>query len=214
MKAEFWHERWQSNRIGFHNAEVNQKLARNLSRLTLDRGSQIFVPLCGKSRDIGWLLKQGLYVVAIELSEIAVQQLFQELGIVPKVTELDLLKRFSSPQLEVFVGDIFDLTGELTGKIDAVYDRAALIALPVAMRQKYADTVSEISGYAPQLLISIDYDQAEMDGPPFSVPRNEIAALYGTRYSVALLESTEVEGGLKGICPAHEIVWHLTPADR
>ena len=209
MDADFWHQRWQGNRIGFHERAGNAMLARHFDALSLSPGARVFVPLCGKSRDIGWLMSRGCRVVGAELSELAIEQLFGDLDITPQTTALDGLTRYSGPDVDIFVGDIFDVTAGMVGALDAVYDRAALVALPECMRADYAAHVHAIAAAARQLLISLEYDQTLMDGPPFSIDAEELRRVYGAHYDLSLLESSEVAGGLKGICPAQEAVWLL-----
>lgn len=209
MEADFWHTRWENMQIGFHEGEVNRMLAAHLGALDLAPGARIFLPLCGKTRDIAWLLAQGYRVAGAELSEIAVRQLFEELGVAPETTDHGALRRYSAPGLDVFVGDIFDLTADLLGPVDAVYDRAALVALPATMRGRYTAHIATITAHAPQLLVTFEYDQSIMAGPPFSLSEAEVRARYGTYYAVIPLASLEVPGGLKGICPAREQALHL-----
>jgi thiopurine S-methyltransferase len=211
METEFWHRKWQRNEIGFHNAAAHPLLVAHFGALSLQKGSRVFLPLCGKTRDIHWLLANGYRVAGAELSAIAVDQLFAELGAVPEVAEIGGMRRYSADGIDIFAGDIFALNGDMLGPVDAVYDRAALVALPADMRGRYAAHLGEITGRAPQLLISFDYDQSLLDGPPFSVPGDEIAGLYRDAYELVHLGSAEVEGGLKGKCPAQETVWHLRP---
>ena len=139
MEHEFWHERWRDNRIGFHEAGGNAHLIANFSCLDLLAGARVFVPLCGKTRDIGWLLDQGFRVSGAELSRLAVQSLFDDLNVVPEVSQAGPLEKFSAPGLDIYVGDIFDLTKAELGETDAVYDRAALVALPDDMRKRYGE---------------------------------------------------------------------------
>jgi thiopurine S-methyltransferase len=209
MDAEFWHRKWERNEIGFHNSEAHPLLVTHFGALSLPKGSRVFLPLCGKTRDIYWLLVNGYRVAGAELSAIAVEQLFAELGATPDLAEVGTLRRFSADGIDVFAGDIFALSRDMLGPVDAVYDRAALVALPEDMRGRYAAHLAEITSRAPQLLISFDYDQSLLAGPPFSVPGDEIARLYRGAYQPARLGSAEVEGGLKGKCPAQEVVWLL-----
>jgi thiopurine S-methyltransferase len=209
MDASFWHERWRTNEIPFHERAVNPLLLKHFPALALAKGSRVFVPLCGKSLDIGWLLSCGHDVVGAELSEIAVRQLFAELGMEPSIAELGNVRHYSGKQIDIFAGDIFDVSREMLGPVDAVYDRAALVALPEDMRPRYVAHLKEITADAPQLLICYEYDQALMAGPPFSVGGGEVHRLYGGSYRLTLLESADVAGGLKGKCPARENVWLL-----
>ena len=212
MEAEFWHKRWQSGRIGFHQGQVNRMLERYHDRLPVAAGARFFVPLCGKTRDIAWLLEQGYRVAGAELSGLAIGQLFDEMGLTAEVTQHGPLRRHAAQGVEVFEGDIFDLDAETLGPIDAVFDRAALVALPEEVRGRYCAHLSLITANAPQLLVSFVYDQSAMSGPPFSVPDAEIFRHYRSTYEISLLADVDVEGGLKGICPAREKAWLLMPA--
>lgn len=212
MEANFWHAKWANNEIGFHQDEVNPLLREHFDRLALAAGSRLFVPLCGKTRDIAWLLAAGYRVAGAELSRLAVEQLFAELGVAPQIEQAGPLIRFTAEDLDLYVGDIFELAAGELGPVDAVYDRAALVALPEAMRQRYADHLAALTDRARQLLIAYDYDQSLQNGPPFSVAADEVRHLYGPYYELALLASTEVAGGLRGKCPATEHVWLLQPA--
>lgn len=207
MEPDFWHERWREGRIGFHNDEVNRHLVANLHRLNLPEGARVFVPLCGKTRDIGWLLAQGLRVAGVELSDIAVRQLFEEMGVTPEVSAAGPLTLFRGAGAEIWAGDIFALDAGALGPVDAVYDRAALVALPAEMRRRYATHVAAITARAPQLAITFEYDQAKMEGPPFSVTPSEVRGLYGGDYALETAYRGAIPGGLKGIVEAEETVW-------
>ena len=209
MDADFWHQRWENNQVGFHQSEINVMLVDQVQALSLQGYSRIFVPLCGKSRDIGWLLAQGHRVVGVELSALAIEQLFAELGVEPELSTVGNLKHYGAANIDIFVGDIFDLTADLMGPVDAVYDRAPLVALPSNLRQKYGSHVYDITKATPQLLICFEYDQTAMAGPPFSIDKDELARVYGASYNLAALASAPVTGGLKGICPAQETAWLL-----
>ena len=209
MEKAFWLKKWQSNEIGFHNPEAHGLLVKYFGRLALKPGSRVFVPLCGKTLDIGWLLEQGCSVCGAELSEDAVIQLFEQLAIEPEVEEAGALRRYSGPAIDVFVGDIFQLASESLGPVDAIYDRAALVALPEGMRHQYTQHLIRLTNAAAQLLITFEYDQQRMPGPPFCVSDREVEEHYSGDYRLALLESVDVPGGLKGKCPAQEKVWLL-----
>jgi thiopurine S-methyltransferase len=209
MDPNFWHKRWEKNEIGFHQSAVNVLLSDHFSGLSLPQTSRVFVPLCGKTRDIAWLLSQGHRVVGVELSKLAVEELFVDLGVAPKISVQGELLRYSAPGLEIFVGDIFELSGDLLGRVDAIYDRAALVAFPAEMRGRYGAHVAAITQLAPQFLICFEYDQAVMNGPPFSIDRQKVHDVYGAHYQIEPITNRDVAGGLKGKCPAQETVWHL-----
>ncbi len=209
METSFWHEKWEKNEIAFHSDDVNRMLAAHFQSFGLADGARIFLPLCGKTLDIQWLLSKGHKVVGAELSEIAIKQLFEDLGVAPAVAPVGELLHYHAPNIDMFVGDIFDLTRARLGPVDAVYDRAALVALPEDLRARYAEHMVALTEGAPQFLISFDYDQSEMNGPPFSVVESEVRALYSAHYDISLTASEEVPGRLKGVAEAQEMVWFL-----
>ncbi|WP_099825132.1 thiopurine S-methyltransferase [Oceaniglobus indicus] len=211
MEHGFWHAKWDSGQIGFHQDRPNAMLVEHFPRLAVAAGASVFVPMCGKTRDIHWLLDHGYRVVGAELSEKAVRQLFDDLGQTPEATMVDGALRLSGPRLTVHVGDIFALKAGDIGPVDAVFDRAALIALPDDMRLRYARHLGALSGHAPQILVTLTYDQDAMDGPPFSVTADEVEQRYSDAYSIELLEQAEVSGGLKGRIPATQTAWLLSP---
>jgi thiopurine S-methyltransferase len=209
MDATFWLQKWQTNDIAFHERETNPALMKYSGKLLLKKDARIFLPLCGKTLDIAWLLSQGYRVAGAELVELAIEQLFAELDVKPKISDLGLLKRYSAENIDIFVGDIFNLSKKMLGPVDAIYDRAAMVALPTGLRQRYSAHLRDITNHAPQLLLTFVYDQHVMEGPPFSVSNEEVEAHYKNNYTLTLLESTNVPGGLKGKCPAKENVWLL-----
>lgn len=209
MEADFWHQKWEKNDIGFHREEANPLLADHFDALKLSQGSRLFLPLCGKTRDIAWLLSQGHRVAGAELSALAVTQLFEELGIKPDVVDAGALTHYRSEALDLFLGDFFELEPERLGAVGAIYDRAALVALPETLRKRYAAHLTRITDSAPQLLVTYVYDQTVIDGPPFSVNDEEVLQHYGNQYTPILLNSHEVPGGMKGKCAAKEHVWLL-----
>ena len=138
MHPEFWHDRWQTNKIAFHEKNGNPLLVKHLDVLALAPGARVFVPLCGKTLDIGRLLSQGFRVVGVELVESAIVQLFDELGITPQISRDGALTCYRADHLDIFVGDFFGLSETVLGPVDAVFDRAAYVALPADMRPRYA----------------------------------------------------------------------------
>ena len=209
MDKNFWRQKWERNEIAFHASEPNPLLVKYLDQLSPANGGRLFLPLCGKTLDIPWLLSNGFRVAGAELSKIAVGQLFSELGIEPKISQVGELDHYSAENIDLFAGDIFDLSGKRLGPVDAIYDRAALVALPAEMRKRYAAHLTEITDQAPQLLICYEYDQSLMEGPPFSIDAEEVNSLYGDRYHLDLMATQKVPGGLKGIRAVNETVWLL-----
>lgn len=209
MQTDFWHERWKKNEIGFHESQVNPVLRAHFSALNLKKGNRIFIPLCGKTLDIAWLLSQAYSVVGVELSSIAIEQLFKALEIKPNITSKNNILCYSAENIDIFVCDIFELKNNNMPLVDAIYDRAALVALPEDMRQRYTQHLQAITQQAPQLLVTFEYDQKIMNGPPFSISQSEINQHYKNSYQISLLESKELPEKLKGICVATEQTWLL-----
>ncbi|QJR80317.1 thiopurine S-methyltransferase [Alteromonas pelagimontana] len=209
MEANFWQQKWKKNEIGFHEEEVNPGLIKHFSKLELSTGSRMFVPLCGKTLDISWLLEQGYRVVGAELSELAIQQLFAQLKMTPDIQPQKNAKHYRADNIDIFVGDIFELNADMLGNVDGIYDRAALVALPRDVRHRYSAHLRALTNTAPQLLIAFNYDQQRMDGPPFAVTPEEVEEHYADYYSLTLLQDSPVKGGLKGQCKANSNIWLL-----
>ena len=186
-------ERWDRGEIGFHQDEVNPYLIQYWPQLHITRDSMVFVPLCGKSRDMLWLREQGHPVLGVELSAIAVQAFFNENGYSPQHASEGRFDRCEADNIRILCGDFFDLCKDNLAKVGAVYDRASLIALPPEMRESYARHLISILPPATQiLLVTVDYPQAEMQGPPFSVAAEEVTALYRDYANVRSLAKLDV----------------------
>jgi thiopurine S-methyltransferase len=231
MNPEFWHKRWQEKRIGFNQSAVNPLLTEYIGHLDLVAGSRIFVPLCGKSIDMVWLAAQGYDVVGVELVETAVQEFFAEQNIQPIVSQHkensdikcyqgQLVDSEEQRTITLWVVDIFALTSTDIGIIDAIYDKAALIALPADMRTKYSEQIRQLSGNvkntdsddnkaAPQLLITLNYDQSKKGGPPFSVSHDQVQQYYGSHYQICELTSEPASIGSVPDLKVTEHIWLL-----
>lgn len=223
MEPKFWQSRWQEGRIGFHKSEVNPLLIEHVNALNLAVGSRVMVPLCGKSVDMAWLTQQGYDVVGIELIESAVQAFFIEQGITPTITESTnsttkcYRGQLFGQTIELWVADIFALTSKDLGNIKAVYDRAALIALPKEMRTQYSEQIRQLSTSthdnvkALQLLITLKYDQNQKDGPPFSINDEQLRQYYGADYQMTMLDSQSSTFNTASKLSVAEQVWLLEP---
>ncbi len=193
MNKEFWLERWERSEIGFHQGEINPYLLRFWSELKIASGGEVFVPLCGKSLDLLWLRQQGHQVLGVELSPIAVRDFFVENGMALAHSRSGQFDCCEADGIRILCGDFFDLRKEDMAKVGAVYDRASLIALPPEMRARYARHLVDILPSATQiLLVTVDYPQAEMLGPPFAVSVSEVEALYGKYAEIRLLAQEDV----------------------
>jgi thiopurine S-methyltransferase len=174
---EFWHNKWATNEIGFHLEDVNPLLIQFWEDTSAARSDKVLVPLCGKSEDLVWLASKHQDVKGVDLSNIAVRAFFAEHFYTPLVTNISgQHELYQFDELSIFVGDIFTAPLEI---VDVIYDRAALVALPVEMRKGYAKRIQSLLIVGGRmLLINLDYEQGEMQGPPFSVPEEEIKVLY------------------------------------
>ena len=191
MDPDFWLDRWNEGRTGWQEADANALLQQHFADLNLAPGARVFVPLCGASPDIGWLLAQGCRVAGAELSAKAIARVFDMLGLQPVITGVGRLTHYAAPGLDLFQGDIFDLTAATLGPIDAIHDRAALFALPPDIRTAYAAHLIQLTGAAPQLLNCLDHDSDPNQGPPFPVNAAEVARLYGDHYRITRLASLD-----------------------
>lgn len=193
MEHDFWHEAWaKSDQPGWQQKSVNPYLKKHWALTGAVSGEAVFVPLCGRSKDMLWLREQGHHVIGIDLSIAAIDEFCKQQSI-DAVCERDgELTVFRAPGWTLYAGDFLKLKpGQLT-RISRVYDRAALIALPPPMRKSYAAHMRSIlPGGSEIFLITIAYDQMQMKGPPFSVPADEVIDHYQDWYEVDLLESVE-----------------------
>ncbi|MGM0526171.1 MAG: thiopurine S-methyltransferase [Pseudomonadota bacterium] len=211
MEAAFWQERWDKNEIGFHKPHVHELLVKHFSDVA-KHGTTVFVPLCGKSNDMRWLLDKGYRVFGVELNENAVKQVFKNNQLTPKVTEKSGFKEYAVDDLVIWVGDFFNLEQDDLAHVDAWYDRAAMIALPPEMRRQYVlQLCKQLPERAKGLLITIDYPKGYRKGPPFSVGEGEVEIGYGQRFSIEQLEVNQVglDGQEAGDNPITEQVYRL-----
>lgn len=193
MEPSFWHEKWDLKQIGFHQPQINEFLLKYWSRLSLEPSAEVFVPLCGKSLDMCYLAEQGHSVLGCELNQIAVEDFFKENNLPVNRQTHGEHQVYSTEQVSLIQGDIFTLANESTHSINAFYDRAALIAWPEAMRQQYAKKLAELIPVGVKgLLVTLDYDQSALNGPPFAVSPQWIETHLAADFEVELLECADV----------------------
>ncbi|MDD1794735.1 thiopurine S-methyltransferase [Enterovibrio sp. ZSDZ42] len=208
MDQEFWHNRWAENRIGFHLTETNPSLLKHWQALHPQRHEAVFVPMCGKSVDLSWLASKHDDVVGVELSEIAVRAFFSEHLYTPLVTAISpMMKLYQFDEVSIYSGDYFSAP---LAQYPLIYDRAALIAMPGNLRQRYvARLLSLLKPGGRILLVTLDYPQDQMDGPPFSVTGDEVHSLFDG-YKITCLDRDEnSDRPPKGKAASHfvEEVW-------
>jgi len=209
---QFWLDLWQQGRIPFHRSEVHPDLINFWPELQLKPKSTVLVPLCGKSIDMLWLVQQTYQVIGIELSEHAVVQFFQEQQLAFTVELHQQFKKYITDSLCIWVGDIFTLDKALIPAVDAIYDRAALIALPQKLRSVY--TTLCFNWLKPQgfiFLKTLNYNQSLMQGPPYSVSPEEVTQLYALQATPHCLHSRKQEHAINenNTMVVDESIWNI-----
>jgi thiopurine S-methyltransferase len=213
---QHWLDRWKENRIGFHESSINRHLQNWFPRLAPRAGGTVFLPLCGKALDIHWIAQQGYDVIGVELSAIAVEAFFDESELPFERSEIDGFSVYQSSRIRLLQGDFFDLRAHHLDGCGLVYDRAALIAMSPSIRPRYYEhMLSIVPADCNMLLVTLEYEQAEMSGPPFSVPADEVHDSYRDAFTIDRLGGEDIideqprwrKAGLSGL---RESVFGLT----
>jgi thiopurine S-methyltransferase len=193
MDASFWRERWELGQTAWDQARPHPLLVEHWASVpAAGAGSRVFVPLCGASVDMVWLAEQGHLVVGVDLSPLAATRFFELVELVPDVATVDGFTVSTSGPYEFWCGDLFELSAGAVAGVDAIYDRASLVALPPDLRRRYADHVTSLLPAATAFLLTFVYDPDEMDGPPFSVGPDEVRSLYGDAFEIELIADTDL----------------------
>ena len=188
----FWHDRWKNQLTGWHRAEYNDLMVKHWPSINAPEGSEVLVPLCGKSLDMLWLAEQGYSVVGMDMVEQAVQTFFTENQLSPESIQFGKLVKHSSPPFTIFQGDVFALEAG-TVQADAWYDRAAMVAIPPSTRESYVQQIrQQTKPGAVGLLITFTYPQHEADGPPFSLTDEDAFSLFSEGFEIERLEVIDV----------------------
>ncbi|HET6906378.1 MAG TPA: thiopurine S-methyltransferase [Rhodanobacteraceae bacterium] len=218
MDADFWLQRWREGRTGWHRDAVMPLLEQHWPALEVPRGTRVLVPLCGKSLDMPWLASQGLRVRGVELAPLAIEHFFAEHHLSPKTRELPYGTHYDAGEIELIHADIFEVDAAQFANCGAIYDRAALIALPPPMRERYARAVYDALPIGCRgLLITLEYPQHQMQGPPFSVEEREVHRLFGERWDIDPLERRDILDSQpsfseQGVTALHTAVYRLSRA--
>jgi thiopurine S-methyltransferase len=199
MEPQFWHERWDRNEIGFHQEKVHPALSEYWP-LAGAAQAEVFVPLCGKSLDMAWLRRLGHSILGIELSPLAVTDFFKEQGLTASTRSADGFHWYERSGFRLLCGDFFNLKPKHLQKVEAVYDRAALVALPPPMQLRYAEHLLHLLPQRPpMLIITFEYDATEMAGPPFPVTEDRIKQLFGHAYAIETLSAIDALDSQPGL---------------
>jgi thiopurine S-methyltransferase len=193
MKAEYWLKRWREGRTQWHHDAVMPPLMQHWPALDVPRDTLVLMPFCGKSLDMIWLAAQGYRVLGVEISPLGVEQFLAENNLQADTHETADGLRYRAGNIDIIQGDLFDVTATTLAGCDAIYDRAALIAQSAPERQHYANAVyGKLPAGCRGLLITLEYTQAEMDGPPFSVNEAEVQRLFGARWDITRVERRDI----------------------
>lgn len=196
LNANYWKGRWERDEIGWHQKEPEEDLVQYFSDIAPTR---VLVPLCGKSLDLAWLASRGHEVIGVELSEIACAAFFSEQQLVPQITSTAGFKVYSYGRYTLYCGSFFELTPQLLGTVGAVYDRAALIALPLELRIQYTAHMGELIGNSSGALdfhflqILLERSPHDEEGPPFSVSHSELQEHYSRSFDIKLIHKQAVD---------------------
>ena len=220
MEIDFWLERWSRGETGFHQDHINPYLGYYYGEMgpPVEKRPElrVFVPLCGKSKDLWWLRQSGYDSVGVECSDLAVEQFFEEQQLDYTKLNLNNHVSYKADRLEILLGDFFTLQADDIGHFTDIFDRASLIALPKAMRRDYVNKITELQKPGTRtLLITLTYPESEMDGPPFSVSEQEVNELYRDNFRVEKLAAKNIlenEPGFKqrGLTSLTETAYKLT----
>lgn len=211
--TENWIERWQEGRTGWHEPEGNTGLKSHWS--SMNAGRRVLVPLCGKSPDLLWLARQGHEVIGVELSDIAVRGFFEDNGLKFDIERTGALPVFKATELPiaVFAGDYFQAE---VPSCDALYDRGALVALPDTLRSAYVEHCQRLLVADPDIMvITLEYDQSVVQGPPFAVMADEIAGYWPGLERVGHyddLDNCPPKFRRAGLTEVYEVVWRSPPS--
>ncbi len=198
VERGFWQDRWQQGQIGFHKAEANALLQAHHEAIA--KKQRVYVPLCGKSLDLVWLRDAGHDVVGCEFVGDAIAAFFAEQ--LPEVTvQRSTFRSAAAPDAQmtfhegagvrVVEGDALAVDTFATGgKVDAVWDRAALVALDPATRERYRDALLRVlADDGVILLVTFSYDQEKLPGPPWSVSDDDVSTLFGAHFDIDKVDS-------------------------
>lgn len=174
--SEDWLGRWDQGRIGWHEPAGNEGLKSFWPDIAIP--GSVLVPLCGRTPDLLWLAQRGHAVVGVELSKIAIEGFFADHDLEFELESAGPLSRYSATHhsLTLYCGDYFDFQSP---PFDALYDRGALVALGEDLRPRYVEHTRQLlKPGAMRLVITLEYDQRIVNGPPFSVSADELATYW------------------------------------
>lgn len=183
MEAPFWIQSWEKGgfHTSFHRKDIHPYVLEHLSPAEL-QGKTVLVPLCGKSLDMLYLSSYAEKVIGIELVEQAILEFLEEnqLSYTHPAPEI-----YQIGNITLLCRDFMTLTLDDIGRIDWVYDRAALVALPDEMRPQYLQTIDRLTDvHTKSLLITLEYFPL-LESAPFSIPPKMVERYYRTSHFIS-----------------------------
>lgn len=206
LTLSYWTNRWVNNDIGWNETDGNKlmwKYFPDVLKTKLPEKKpeelRVFVPLCGKAKDMYLLYQMGFTVVGIEISKEAIDDFFTENG----VEEKEMNQPFRSSKdgrLILGQGDLFTFSGDKSQpiqlpfeKFDVMWDRGSFVALNAKDRTAYASMMmSLMADDGLYLLCSLVYDISEYGGPPLTATTEDLMQFYGERCDIQVLDKDDL----------------------
>jgi len=169
---------------------------------------RVLVPLCGKTVDLAYLARHPKVkqVIGVEGIGKAIEEFASEnpeLMVVPveerekSSTQQQPFKIWTGKTILMLEGDFLELADAArSGQVDAIWDRAALVAVDPSVRELYVETHRRMLKPGGRILLST-YVRRSGDptkGPPFSIDEDEVRRLYGDPSWVESVELLDVHG--------------------
>lgn len=191
-RKAFWGARWAAGTPGWHRSVTSPELVEHFQRVAGDHAGRVLVPLCGMSLDLHWLAERADEVVGVELVEAAASGVFAARGLEASVEQTPIGPRYTAGGLSVVNADIMTATPAVLGRFDLIFDRAALVALPARDRKAYATVLAGLSRAGGRcLIVTFEYDQQAVHGPPHSVSRAEMFDLFDDCFKIEHIETVQ-----------------------
>jgi thiopurine S-methyltransferase len=213
----FWEERWKNGQTGWHNTQVNDNLVNHHQTLFHVKNPTILVPLCGKSLDMAWLAGQGASIIGIDLVQQAIEEYCAEQNLEPEISTTESCVSYAADSQTLIHANVFDVHTKDIGTVDSIFDRAALVALPLEKREAYAlHCLSLLKPGGSILLITYDSPVADDQGPPFPVRKGTVEKLYSSATEcvqldeVLMTQENDERLRNRGLAWSRADIWKIT----
>nr|XP_039260200.1 probable thiopurine S-methyltransferase [Styela clava] len=168
---------------------------------------RIFLPLCGKSPDIKWLIDEGYEVVGLECSEHAILEFFEENSVEfeKSVSTKDHSFRVytgKTANVVIYEGDYFKFNSDIAGGLfDAVWDSASLNTIELASRKPYVEIMRSVLDKQAKYMLSAMYfgEKRTWINNPFDITDADMTELFGEYFTWDKVDEDDSEWGLERI---------------